>query len=123
MFANWYHRYEQRVSIGAMMAGFIFDSLTLRRVDLVAENIVILTYLFLAGFSIVVISVLDEYRNGEGWLDEIFSLIMQFAFGGLASAFFIFYSRSAELANSWPFLTMLLFLLVGICLFNLVEGR
>jgi hypothetical protein len=38
---------------------------------------------------------------------------MQFAFGGLFSGYVIFYSRSATLAGSWPFIVMLLVLLIG----------
>jgi hypothetical protein len=123
MLADWYHRYEQRISIAAMIAGFIFDSFTIRRIDLLTENIVILVYLALAGGALVVISLLDEYMKGEGFLDELFSLIMQFAFGGLASAFFIFYSRSASIFSSWPFLLMLLFFLVGNEFFKSSYGK
>ena len=39
--------------------------------------------------------------------------LMQYAFGGLLSGFFVFYIRGASLATSWPFLVLLFGLLVG----------
>ena len=39
--------------------------------------------------------------------------LMQYAFGGLLSGFFVFYSRGTSLSASWPFLALLLLLLVG----------
>lgn len=39
--------------------------------------------------------------------------IVQFVFGGLFSAFFVFYSRSGSFVASWPFIVMLGALLVG----------
>ena len=52
----------------------------------------------------------NEFLKGiHGFLP----LFIQFAFGGLFSGFFIFYSRSATLSASWPFILILLTLLIG----------
>jgi len=94
-----HERYETHFSALALTAGFIFDSLTLRRIDLWAENAAILVFLLIAGLAIV----LMHYVN-TGWLQEVsifghqpfaqagwwLPLVMQFAFGGLFSMFLVF---------------------------------
>jgi hypothetical protein len=117
-----HERYETHFSALALTAGFIFDSLTLRRIDLWAENAAILVFLFIAGLAIV----LMHYVN-TGWLREIsvfgyqpfaqagwwLPLVMQFAFGGLFSMFLVFYGRSGAIVANWPFFLLLVGLLVG----------
>ena len=51
------------------------------------------------------------------------SAFTQFAFGGLWSAFLIFYSRSAVMATSWPFLLILAAVFVGNELFRDYRSR
>jgi hypothetical protein len=48
-------------------------------------------------------------KKGILWLP----FVMQFAFGGLFSGFVVLYSRSASIMASWPFLSVLLMLLIG----------
>ncbi len=110
---DWWERNERYVGLLALTGGFIFDWFTLRRIDLLTENLVMLIYIGVAMLSIVLISLVKEHLNGQGFLDELFSFALQFSFGGLASAFFIFYSRSASFLASWPFLLLLIALLVG----------
>jgi hypothetical protein len=98
----------------AFLAGFVSDNLTLRRVDLWLENLALIIYLTIAAVGIMLINasrasgprIVERYAQ---W----FPLAVQFAFGGLFSAYFVFYSRSAALAASWPFLLFLALLLVG----------
>lgn len=109
-------KYEAYISPITLLGGFVFDNLTLRRVDLWAENLVIMIYLGIAVTAVVVLNM-----HESGWLKyRIFhktptalSLVLQFVFGGLFSAFFIFYSRSASLVGSWPFLLFLVLIMVG----------
>lgn len=111
-----YEKHERRISSGALLFGFIFDTLTLQRIDLLYENMVMLSYLLMAGAGIAVVNYLREHPP-TNWLllrvENYFPLFIQFAFGGLFSAFFIFYSRSSSFTASWPFLAALIFLLVG----------
>lgn len=108
-------RYERHATAAAFIAGFIMDSITLRRVDLWIENLVFLGYLAIAGSCIVFSNAYGGRfagrfgSNRSHWLP----IIMQFAFGALMSGFFVFYSRSATLARSWPFLLLLVLLAVG----------
>lgn len=108
--------YEYHLSALAVLAGFTIDSLTLRRVDLWAEHIVIISYLVIAALAIIVMLLHSEGRLQEGIFKDVewwAPLIMQFAFGGLFSVFLLFYGRASSLAANWPALVILLSLLVG----------
>lgn len=115
-----YSRYERHISTGALLAGFIFDNLTLRRIDLFFEQVTLFVYLGLVIFSITILTFLEEREIEQSWFRTHFlsHLVLQFAFGGLFSAFFIFYFRSAAVAVSWPFLLFLTLLLIGNELFK-----
>lgn len=109
-------KYERYISPLSLLAGFIADNLTLRRIDLLAENVAILSYLFIAGASILILNAYDVGRLRGKIIDklsDILPFVMQFAFGGLFSVFVVFYFRSASFFASWPFLLVLAGLLVG----------
>ena len=100
----------------ALVCGFIFDNLTLRRIDLFADQVLIMTYLVIAAITVVVLSLYERRmaRGGKPRKSHAFFLIaLQFVLGGLFSSFFVFYSRSATFSASWPFLLVLLGLLIG----------
>lgn len=113
---EFYEKYERYFSSVAFLAGFTWDNLTLKRIDLWFENLVLGLYLILIFASIVFINFREarrpRFQTSEGGAILI-PYVMQFAFGGIFSGFFVFYSRSAELASSWPFLTFLLAILIG----------
>lgn len=124
MFKHRYHHsikafYEKNaryLSPAALFCGFLLDSFTLRRIDLLAENLLIIAYLFVAGASIVFLNAHHAGRFSHRWFDTAAGAIpflLQFAFGGLFSVFVVFYSRSASLMASWPFLLALAVLLIG----------
>ena len=113
-----YEKHEKYLSPLALLTGFIWDSLTLRRVDLWLDNLVLLGYLFI---SVSAIAILNTRQSG--WFKQVAPFLLQFAFGGLFSAFVIFYSRSASLITSWPFLAILTALLIGNEVFRRHYGR
>ena len=49
-----YEEYERYVSPTALIFGFIMDNLTLRRADLLLDNIILLSYLTIVGLSITI---------------------------------------------------------------------
>jgi len=84
------------------------------------ENFWIVVHLLIAGFGILALNyfenqITQKKRPEEDRLKFHFylTLVIQFAFGGLFSTFFVFYMRSSSLATSWFFLLILLVLLVG----------
>lgn len=113
---EWYEKYDHYITPVALLAGFVLDNFTLRRIDLWAENIAIILYLFIAGVSILFINahevgyfksrIFDKYA-------KIVPIILQFTFGGLFSVFIVFYSRSASIIVSWPFILFLAGLFIG----------
>jgi len=103
------------VSTGALIFGFIVDNLTLGRVDQVYDNAVLIFHLLVAGVSILAFNY-AEVRNLTSVFGErikIFApIIIQYAFGSLFSAFFVFYSRSGSFGASWPFVVLMIVLLI-----------
>ena len=116
MLKDFYKKYEHRLSIGAFFLGFIIDNLTLTRIDLWLDNLILGSYIVLAALSILLFQVvLNKEKLGyfSSRLYLILPLIIQFAFGGLFSGYFVFYSRSASFATSWIFVILILALLIG----------
>ena len=111
-----YFKYERYITPAAFFAGFIWDNLTLRRIDLLFENLTFIWNLLIVGVGIILINGYEagliRWRFADRFL-KFAPLLMQFSFGGLFSAFFVFYSRSASVFSSWPFLLFLLVLFVG----------
>lgn len=113
---NFIIKNERRLSFLALAAGFIIDSFTLRRVDFYLENLVLVIYLGILALSIILINLAEgegRFRRLLQRFHWIFLLAMQFSLGALWSAFLVFYSRSASVSDSWPFLFLLLLQLVG----------
>ncbi len=111
-----FHKYEAVLSALTLIGGFIFDFLTLRRVDFFTDNIFIILYLVISGASIIVMDLYEDGKLRGGIIEHIYEFLpfaLQFCFGGLFSAFVIFYSQSASLYTSGAFVLILGFLLVG----------
>lgn len=107
---NWYGKYERRVSSFSLFFGFIFDLLTISRLDTTWTKIYILSHIVLIGVFIILIHKKERYRNDE--LDPSkahfwFVNILQFLFGGILSTFLISYFRSSDLFVMWPFILIL----------------
>ncbi len=99
-----------------LIGGFILDNLTLRGIDSLSDTIILTIYLLIAGISIVLINLYDGGKlktplitKAQPWLQ----FMMQFVLGASFSASFVFYSRSATLSASWPFLLVILLYLLG----------
>jgi hypothetical protein len=127
-FSDIYKKFERYISAVGLIYGFIFTSLTLTRVDAWVENFWIVINLLIAGLGIFVLTFyenrfqkqLDTGRKNKDVAEAdkqrlhfYLTLIIQFAFGGLFSTFFVFYLRSASLIDGWIFLFLLLILLIG----------
>jgi hypothetical protein len=107
---NWYARWERPLSSISLVGGFVFDALTLKRVDLFWENFWVVAHLLIVAICIVWINREEKSVDNEKnpakihfWLVNI----LQFFFGGLLSTFLVFYFRSGSISASWPFLLIL----------------
>lgn len=113
---EWYKKFERPVSSLSFIFGFIVDSLTLRRIDAFRDNLWIVFLLAVAGLFIA----LTHIQEGEIG-DEVnpskkhfwYVNIIQFAFGGLLSAYLVFYFRSADIFSTWPFILILALAIVA----------
>ncbi len=112
---NFFEKYENHLTSGALILGFIIDNLTLKRIDLPFENTILFSYLIISGVGILILNYSERRKNSGFWLkiNRFAPIIIQFVFGNLFSAFFVFYSRSANFLTSLPFLIMLVALLIG----------
>ncbi|MEA2112757.1 MAG: DUF2914 domain-containing protein [Patescibacteria group bacterium] len=115
---GWLERNDKYLSISFFSLGLIIDRLTLTRVDLLFDNLVLITYLCLAILGIVLLyrGKTLKYKKPESRFVKISKYVpflMQYAFGGLFSGFIIFYGKSASWAVSWIFLFILFAFFVG----------
>lgn len=119
-FSDFYKRFEKYISPIGLIYGFIFTSLTLTRVDKWLENFWIVVHLLIVVFGITVLTFYENRAEKRNIPEEerqkfhfYLTLVIQFAFGGLFSTFFVFYMRSSSFFQSWLFLLILAVLLVG----------
>ncbi|MDP9249281.1 MAG: DUF2914 domain-containing protein [bacterium] len=113
---DFFHKHESALSSGTLITGFLIDYFTLRRVDYLFDNILIVFYLLLAGASIFLINLYEtgKFRNKfTVVLYEFLPLILQFTFGGLFSAFTIFYGKSASFVATGFFVLSLFAIMIG----------
>jgi len=113
---DWYERFERFNPVTFFVGGFTWDSLTLKRIDQILDNIILLTYLLLVGVLIVLVSFVENERIKKTLILKYrkwYPLGLQFFLGGLFSAYVIFYFQSASLSPTSVFLGILILLLVA----------
>jgi len=112
----FFSKNESLLSSSTLILGFLFDYLTLHRVDFLLDNLFVIFYLILAGTSIIWMDLYEDNKIKSGAIHHIYEFlpfIIQFCFGGLFSAFAIFYSQSASLFTSGVFVLIFFILLIG----------
>ncbi len=113
---NTYWWVREHLSLVAFATGFLWDTLTLRRIDLVYENVVFIVYLLIALAGIFLVHAVETRVFAPKWLLKFrvwLPIIIQFPLGGLFSGFLILYTKSSSVFVSWPFLLVLVMLFVG----------
>ncbi len=114
--ARLYARYEKFVPVIVFAVGFLWDTLTMTRVDNVIDHAILLFYLTALGvmicFTLRRQSGCDRPRPVRR-LEPYFLWAINFAQGGLFSSFVIFYFKSVSLTRTFFFFILLLVLLIG----------
>jgi len=115
---SWFEKNEKYLTIGFFLAGLVIDNLTLTRIDRLYDNLIIISYLCIAVFSIILINLAQTkkiIKNAPRFVNfsRYLPLASQFAYGGLFSAYIIFYTKSASWATSWIFLLIIFGLFLG----------
>lgn len=115
-FKRFKQKYGSYIMPIAIVGGFLLDAITLTQIDRLFDNLVFITHLLIIGALIVALFSKNTAR-GIRWKiqerEDLFNAIITFSFGALFSGFIIFYSRSGSLASSWPFILLLLGLMLG----------
>ena len=98
---NWYGRFEHPISSLSLIAGFVFDILTLKRVDTLWENFWIVAHLVIVGVFIALIhlkrnEVGDEKNPSKAhfWFVNILQFFFLFSYAFLLCFSFIFFKFS-----------------------------
>lgn len=115
-FFAWMQRYERHIAVVSMLGGFAFDQVFFQRIDLWNTQLLFAAYVLVCASSISLLHYIEE-RAGRGhprprWR-AIVPIATQFSLGGFWSAFVFFYGHSAAVSASWPFLLVLLAVLVA----------
>lgn len=115
-FHRWYKRYEKYAPIIFFIGGFIFDTLTLGRIDRLYDMVVLCLYMALLTLSLYLYNLAGDQR-WKGTLleryEEYLPLAIQFFFGGLSSAYVIYFSRSVSLSKTASFFVILVVLFLA----------
>ena len=110
-FLEFYQHHEVLVSMVVFALGFIFDLLTLGRIDDLLNLIQQALYLFILGALLVCeirikLGTLNlSERGARFW--QYHNLVVHFLFGSLLSAYTIFYYTSASALTSFFFILLL----------------
>ena len=120
-FRSLYERYERGIGVASFVGGFVFDALTVRRIDswyAIGHQIV-----YLAFIMIVLTRMFFEEGVPPRDLERMFVLkrwyfryrmaIVNFCLGTLLNVYTIFYFKSSSLAVSFGFLAFLVLLLIA----------
>ncbi|MFT7557637.1 MAG: hypothetical protein ACI83D_000302 [Planctomycetota bacterium] len=112
----FFNTHQHLISPIAIALGFIIDNFTLTRIDQTFDNLILITYLLITTICVLFLhshtTSFSKRLNLPRYHSLIFG-IMNFGFGGLFSGFIVFYSRSASILTGWPFVLLLLILMLG----------
>ena len=113
---TWLQRNQRILAPAILLGGFFIDTLTLNRIDQTLDNLILAVHTIIVGACILLLQArytkVFKKLNWELWSIRL-RLVMLFSFGGLFSGFFIFYIRSAAIGQSWPFIILLLLLMLA----------
>jgi hypothetical protein len=106
-----YARNQLSLSSVSLAGGFVFDAVTLKRIDMFWENFWVVVHLLVVALCIFWVSREQNFPPAlERWGAKIHTWlinILQFFFGGLLSTFMVFYFRTGTFWVSWPFYLLL----------------
>jgi hypothetical protein len=113
-FRRFIGKHQKYAPIIFFIAGFVFDSLTLGRIDRLYDLIVLCLYMLALTITLFLYNLVDDGKWKNTFLERYevyFPLVIQFFFGGLSSAYVIYFSRSVSLSKTISFFIILVLLL------------
>lgn len=108
-------RHERPLATFIFISGFVTDLLTFGLLDLPSVTLLFAAYLAIAVLCTFVAHAAHSSTGSRLFraLAVLGPLGAQFVFGSLLSGFLIFYTKSAVLSVSWPFLLLLALIFFG----------
>ncbi len=115
-FRGFIRRNSKYAPILFFIGGFIFDTLTLGRIDRTYDLTVLCLHMTSLTITLYLYNLADDGKWKNTFLEryeEYFPLAIQFFFGGLSSAYVIYFSRSVSLSKTASFFVILVLLLIA----------
>ncbi|NGP88071.1 DUF2914 domain-containing protein [Fodinibius halophilus] len=109
-------RHKKYAPLVFFIGGFIWDSLTLGRIDGWYSNTILTTYLISLTACLYIFNLADDNRWEGTFLEsyqEYVPLAIQFFLGGLTSAYVIFFFQSVSFSKAMVFFLILVVLLLS----------
>ncbi len=114
---GWASKNERHLGAIAFVFGFGVDLVTFTVLSVSFANLAFLGYLGLAALAVALSHIfprLDAHTHVAARIVSVVApLAAQYAIGSLMSGFMIFYTKSADVSASWPFLALLALVFVG----------
>ncbi|MGY0392356.1 DUF2914 domain-containing protein [Bizionia sp. KMM 8389] len=115
-FRNFIKRHEKYAPVIFFIGGFIFDTLTLGRIDRLYDLTVLCLHMSALTLSLYFYNLAGDGKWKTTFLSKYLDylpLAIQFFFGGLSSAYVIYFSRSVSLSKTMSFFIILVVLLIA----------
>ncbi|MGJ5642568.1 DUF2914 domain-containing protein [Formosa sp. S-31] len=116
-FSQYIEKHQKYAPIFFFIGGFIFDTLTLGRIDRTYDLTVLCLHMTALSITLYLYNLADDGKWKNTFIHQFesyFPLAIQFFFGGLSSAYVIYFSRSVSLSKTAAFFIIL----VGLFLAN-----
>ena len=113
---HFYDNYKRFLPVVSFTTGFTWDSITLTRIDLWSDNLILLAYIILLGGMLVLVNFINDGVISKKWIlnyQNWYPMGIQFFLGGLFSSYVVFYFKSAALTKNWLFIGFLIIILIG----------
>ena len=113
-FRKFLNDHKKYAPVFFFIGGFIFDTLTLGRIDRLYDTVILCVHMTSLTIVIYLYNLVDDGKWKNTWLEryqDLLPLAIQFFFGGLSSAYVIYYFRSVSASKTASFFILLLMLL------------
>lgn len=114
---GWAAKNERHLGAIAFIFGFGVDLVTFTVLSVSFANLAFLGYLGLAALTVALSHIFPRLTAHTHVAARMVSVVAplgaQYAIGSLLSGFMIFYTKSADISASWPFLVLLALVFVG----------
>lgn len=120
-FWAYFRKNQKYLPVIFFTVGFIWDSLTLGRIDRLYDRVILCTYMVSLTAFLYLYNVADDGKWKNTFLEKYekyFPLAIQFFLGGLCSAYVIYFSRSVSFTKTLSFFLILVALLIANELFK-----